>query len=88
MVGTAHGMIRLKRRNFQPQGMRMDQLGDGQPQDQFQAHRDDREVQRAPDRFPEGLILQHVEIVAQPDKGPRLVDAGRRVIKAQDETWR
>ncbi len=66
-------------------GVRVDQLGNCQPQRQFQAHRDHRKVQGPPDRLPEGLVLEHVNVVAQAHKGPHLVDAGRRVEEAQDK---
>ena len=46
-------------------GTRVDQLRNRQPQDQLQPDGDDGEVQGAPDRFPEGLVLQHVEVIAQ-----------------------
>ena len=65
--------------------MRVDQLGNRQPQNQFQAHRDNREIHRPPNGLPEGLVLDHLDVVAQANKSPHLVDAGGRIEKAQDK---
>ena len=63
----------------------MNQQGDCHPNDQFEAHRDDREIHRTPDGFPEGRVLEHLEVVPQSDEGAHLVDTGGGMIKAQDK---
>ncbi len=63
----------------------MDQLGDCQPNDQFQADRNERKVQRPPDGLPESRVLQHRDVVAEAHEGAYLVDAGGRILETEDK---